>query len=176
MPSRNLLLLPHYPKNRPEAAPRVSNGSAWRLAAGSGDYCGAESPSLGFVGLGSARGGIGSGARATGMPFRLVVRGMFPETSSRTAGPVDITPSPLHLRKKTFWGFWVKAGNTRQTHPSNTPLKSQCRHRAGSRPRLAHRYPAHSKARAGPKILNFVLGQASHANPGSTTPDHLGSF
>ena len=89
MPSRNLLLLPHYPKNRPEAAPRVSNGSAWRLAAGSGDYCGAESPSLGFVGLGSARGGIGSGARATGMPFRLVVRGMFPETSSRTAGPVD---------------------------------------------------------------------------------------
>ena len=90
MPSRNLLLLPHYPKNRPEAAPRVSNGSAWRLAAGSGDYCGAESPSLGFVGLGSARGGVGSGARATGMPFRLVVRGMFPETSSRTAGPVDI--------------------------------------------------------------------------------------
>ena len=90
MPSRNLLLLPHYPKNRPEAAPRVSNGSAWRLAAGSGDYCGAESPSLGFVGLGSARGGIGSGARATGMPFRLVVRGMFPETSSRTAGPVDV--------------------------------------------------------------------------------------
>ena len=89
MPSRNLLLLPHYPKNRPEAAPRVSNGSAWRLAAGSGDYCGAESPSLGFVGLGSARGGIGSGARATGMPFWLVVRGMFPETSSRTAGPVD---------------------------------------------------------------------------------------
>ena len=88
MPSRNLLLLPHYPKNRPEAAPRVSNGSAWRLAAGSGDYCGAESPSLGFVGLGSARGGVGSGARATGMPFRLVVRGMFPETSSRTAGPV----------------------------------------------------------------------------------------
>ena len=88
MPSRNLLLLPHYPKKRPEAAPRVSNGSAWRLAAGSGDYCGAESPSLGFVGLGSARAGTGSGARATGMPFRLVVRGMFPETSSRTAGPV----------------------------------------------------------------------------------------
>ena len=56
-------MLPHYPKNRPEAAPLVSNGSAWRLAAGSGD--------------------------ATGMPFRLVVRGMFPETSSRTAGPVD---------------------------------------------------------------------------------------
>ena len=90
MPSRNLLLLPHYPKNRPEAAPRVSNGSAWRLAAGSGDYCGAESPSLGFVGLGSARAGTGSGARATGMPFRLVVRGMFPETSSRTAGPVAV--------------------------------------------------------------------------------------
>ena len=90
MPSRNLLLLPHYPKNRPEAAPRVSNGSAWRLAAGSGDHCGAESPCLGFVGLGSARGGIGSGARATGMPFRLVVRGMFPETSSRTAGPVAV--------------------------------------------------------------------------------------
>ena len=93
MPSRNLLLLPHYPKNRPEAAPRVSNGSAWRLAAGSGDYCGAESPSLGFVGLGSARGGVGSGARATGMPFRLVVRGMFPETSSRTAGPVEVPPA-----------------------------------------------------------------------------------
>jgi hypothetical protein len=87
-----------------------------------------------------------------------------------------ITPCPLHVRKKTFWGFWVKAGITRQTHPSNTPLKSQCRHGAGSRPRLAHRYPAHSKARAGPKIFNFVLGQASHANPGSTTPDHLGSF
>ena len=98
MPSRNLLLLPHYPKNRPEAAPRVSNGSAWRLAAGSGDYCGAESPSLGFVGLGSARGGIGSGARATGMPFRLVVRGMFPETSSRTAGPVA-RPKGVNPRK-----------------------------------------------------------------------------
>ena len=87
-----------------------------------------------------------------------------------------ITPSPLHLRKNIFWRFWVKAGTTRQTHPSNTPLKSQCRHGAGSRPRLAHRYPAHSRARAGPKIFNFVLGQASHANPGSTTPDHLGSF
>ena len=98
MPSRNLLLLPHYPKNRPEAAPRVSNGSAWRLAAGSGDYCGAESPSLGFVGLGSARGGIGSGARATGMPFWLVVRGMFPETSSRTAGPVA-----EHRRMRGFY-------------------------------------------------------------------------
>ena len=77
----------------------MSNGSAWRLAAGSGDYCGAESPSLGFVGLGSARGGIGSGARATGMPFRLVVRGMFPETSSRTAGPVECAP-----------GFWLVRG------------------------------------------------------------------
>ena len=87
MPSRNLLLLPHYPKNRPEAAPRVSNGSAWRLAAGSGDHCGAESPCLGFVGLGSARGGIGSGARATGMPFRLVVPQAF------NAGDTDLKPT-----------------------------------------------------------------------------------
>ena len=111
MPSRNLLLLPHYPKNRPEAAPRVSNGSAWRLAAGSGDYCGAESPSLGFVGLGSARGGIGSGARATGMPFWLVVRGMFPETSSRTAGPVvrlaaaDFSFLQFQIRSELFYFY-----------------------------------------------------------------------
>ena len=77
----------------------MSNGSAWRLAAGSGDYCGAESPSLGFVGLGSARGGVGSGARATGMPFRLVVRGMFPETSSRTAGPVEVRQRSPGCRK-----------------------------------------------------------------------------
>ena len=103
MPSRNLLLLPHYPKNRPEAAPRVSNGSAWRLAAGSGDYCGAESPSLGFVGLGSARAGTGSGARATGMPFRLVVRGMFPETSSRTAGPVEVRQRSPSCRKGQYF-------------------------------------------------------------------------
>ena len=116
MPSRNLLLLPHYPKNRPEAAPRVSNGSAWRLAAGSGDYCGAESPSLGFVGLGSARGGIGSGARATGMPFRLVVRGMFPETSSRTAGPVVMSMiGMLCTRLKRFpYGTTKEAINAMQ--------------------------------------------------------------
>ena len=126
MPSRNLLLLPHYPKNRPEAAPRVSNGSAWRLAAGSGDYCGAESPSLGFVGLGSARGGIGSGARATGMPFRLVVRGMFPETSSRTAGPVGERPAlPLtrrsHMRHELGYHQGIQPSNGRFYSPQPPP-------------------------------------------------------
>ena len=119
---------------------------------------------------------LGTRPRRRGLPPQEPqhVQPQLPELLHR--GAKDFTPSRLHLRKKTFWGFWVKAGITRQTHPSNTPLKSQCRHGAGSRPRLAHRYPAHSKARAGPKIFNFVLGQASHANPGSTTPDHLGSF
>ena len=50
---------------------------------------GVEGLPLGFIGLRGASGGMGVAARATGWPFRLVVRGKFPELSSRTAGPVD---------------------------------------------------------------------------------------